>query len=24
MLDPAPSGVVRLAPVHVRSTWDSQ
>jgi hypothetical protein len=24
MLDPAPSGVVRLAPVHVRATWDSQ
>jgi ABC-2 type transport system ATP-binding protein len=24
VLDPAPSGVVRLAPVHVRATWDSE
>lgn len=24
MLDPAPSGVVRLAPVHVRATWNSR
>jgi len=23
-LDPAPSGVVRLAPVHVQATWDTQ
>jgi ABC-2 type transport system ATP-binding protein len=24
MLDPAPSGVVRLAPVHVHATWDTR
>jgi hypothetical protein len=23
-LDPAPSGVVRLAPVHVQATWDAR